>query len=430
MIERTSYRQDPIMNRVAISLLLSAAVAFQACSPEYLLGGTGGSGSTDTGSRAGDRSDAGPNGGGPPAGNLSDAGPSGGVPWQGDPSDSELGPDSSVAYAGRGGSSSSANAGTAGYLALGGRSGSVMCSTGIRTGGDVNPCLAQSGASPSAQCHAYQLIGAYWNRTSTTEPCIESVDQISPSTGTAIERGLLADLNTWSTEAFVESVDGLRVYAIGETVDRTPNLYVLDLSTGLTTVVPVAANYVLAGALASGRLLGVFWNGQAEVVHFIDPRNGSFTLAGTLTGLTWWGSQIVLDRAKNRVYALGQADQTSPTQLYTLDLADRSVSTQLLDWRGFFGGVTSSGLIVAADVYGAGWSVATIDPLTAEVTRRGTFLDLSGMGYLVFDPTRNVAHTVSFDSSQDRVSYLFSVNLTSGASTKLPTGQPYQLAKQ
>lgn len=423
----------------ALVVVLAGLGSLAACAPEYVLGGSsdggapvapggGSSGAfpvSEGGAGASHFAGAGAGGGG-----ASHSAGSGGVPSAGS------------SAIGRGGASGSMSVSMAGSPdGAAGAPGPLVCGTGIRGGGYVNPCLylAQGGGEAGAggagtpgECHAYDLIGAYWNRTSETAACIESVDDISPTTGIGIERGLLADLNTWSTEQFVESEDGLRVGAIGFTTDHQTKLYMLDLTTGITSAVAVAADYMLAGVLTSGQFVGAYWNGSAEQVDLIEPTTGAVTPVGTLGDLHWWSNQFVLDRAAHRVYALGSpGDPGASSKLYSLDLTDGTLTSQPFSWDGFIGGVTSAGQIVGAN-FGltTGWYVVTIDPTTLVMKQKGALVDIGGLSYLVYDSTQNIAYSVTLDSSSDGNSYLFGFNLTTGVETKVPTSQRYQLAKQ
>lgn len=432
--------------------VLAGLGSLAACAPEYVLGGASDGGSPDalgggvsSSSGAFPLTDAGTGGAGAShvaggAGTTYVAGSSGathlagsgGVPGAGG---------SRVSQGGVGGSVTATMAGSPDGAA--GAPGPLVCGTGIRGGGYVNPCVYQrqagaggeagaGGAGTSGECHAYDLIGAYWNRTSETAACIESVDDISPATGVGIERGLLADLNRWGVEQFVESEDGLRVGAIGLTVDQQTKLYVLDLTTGITSAVAVAANYTLAGALGSGQFVGAYWTGSAEQVDLIEPITGAVTPVGTLGDLHWWSSQLVLDRAAHRVYALGSPGELgNPSKFYSLDLTNGTVSSQPFPWNGFIGGVTTDGQIVGANFDPTtGWHVVTIDPTTLAMKQKGALVDIGGLSYLVYDSTQNIAYSVTIDSSPDGKSYLFGFNLTTGVETKVPTSQRYQLAKQ
>jgi hypothetical protein len=427
-----------------LGFVLAVLASLAACAPEYVLGGSpeGGAPATpDSGVSNSSGTFAVPDGGasqgGTSRGGASQGGTghvvsSGGVSSAGNPG---------TALGDAGGSTSTSTAGAPDGAA--GAPGPLVCGTGIRGGGYVNPCLnagqagagneaGAAGAGTPAQCHAYDLIGAYWNRTSETAACIESVDDLSPTTGFGIERGLLADLNTWSTEQFVETEDGLRVGAVGSTLDEGHKLYVLDLTTGITSWVSVSEDYMLAGVLSSGQFVGAYWTGSEEQVDLIEPTTGAATRVGTLGDLQWWSNQFVLDRAANCVYALGApAGSNAPSKLYSLALTDGMVSSQPFPWDGFIGGVTPDGQIVGADFDStSGWYCATIDPVTAVVTKKGALVDIGGLSSLVYDSTQNIAYSVTLDSSSNGISYLFGLDLTTGVETKVQTSHEYTLAKQ
>jgi hypothetical protein len=411
-----------------LGFVLVGLASLAACAPEYVLGG-----SSDGGAYAVSGAGFSSASGASPVleGGASYVAGSGGIAKAGSP-----GVD-------RGGAGGSMNVSAGGAPdGAGGAPGPLVCSTGIRGGGYVNPCLSvgeagagneagATGAGTPGECHAYDLIGAYWNHTSETASCIESVDDLSPTTGVGIERGLLADLNMWSTEQFVETEDGLKVGAVGWTVDRQPKLYVLDLTTGLTSSVSVPEDYLLAGVLASGQFVGAYWTGSVEQVDLIDPTTGVATRVGTLGDLQTWSDQFVLDRKANRVYALGTPAGTAPSKFYSLDLADGTVSSQTFAWDGFIGGVTPDGQVVGANFdLTNGWYVVTIDPITVAMTQKGALTNINGLAYLVYDSTQNIAYSVTEDSTSNGISYLVGLDLTTGVETMVQTGQSYSLAKQ
>ena len=467
MIDRAATRQDKIMKReAALGLSLIVVASFAACAPQYELGGAAIGGAPGGGSAAlsgapsvagGGSFNAGGFGGGASgAAMVGKAGSGGrsGVSSTGGTSGTKGG-----AAGATGGTAGAAGgtAGTAGATGPIGEAGAgsgpapVVCGSGVRLGGYTNPCFASSfgeagagGAAASdiptnGQCHAFDLIGAYANETSTTGACVQSVDDISPATGVGIERGLLSDLNTWGGAAFVESEDGLRVAAIGFNASHDYGFYALDLTTGVTTSARLlnASNPVLVGELSPGQWVAADWDGQSEeVAYLVDVRTGTWSVAGQFKSLRFWNGQIVLDRASRNLYALGTPVMGSPTLFYTLGAIGGpvgqawTVSYRALDWDGLLGGVTLDGQIVGASSDSNGWYVATIDPLTLAVTRKGAFGDIGGMTYLVYDSTQNTAYTVGSSPTSNGASFVYSVNLTNGASTKVATAHPYLLAKQ
>jgi hypothetical protein len=125
---------------------------------------------------------------------------------------------------------------------------------------------------------------------------------------------------------------------------------------------------------------------------------------------------------------LGRPSGAAVGKLYQVDLATGASSSQAFDWSGFIGGVTTDGLIVGADSASGAWYVAVIDPLTAAVTKKGTFSGIDGVSSVVYDSTLNVAPTVGTDARG--TAYLYSVDLTTGVGTQVPTNGNYILAKQ
>jgi len=252
--------------------------------------------------------------------------------------------------------------------------------------------------------------------------CVEPVDDISAASGVSIERGMLGNLHTWSDQ-FVESEDGLRVGAVGTSINGKLELHLLDLASGTSRSVPIAHVDWLAGVLSSGEFVGSYFENNNLHVELVDPLSGTATPVGSISGVASWGGQSALDRAKNRWYALAGSNR-----LYSLDLSNGSSSSLPLPWDGFLGGVTSTGQIVAAGSDGSGWVVSVIDPLTASVIKKGMLGDLSAAASLVYDPALGIAHTVGM--SAQGVTSLYSLDLASGVSTQVPLKRSYILAKQ
>ena len=330
----------------------------------------------------------------------------------------------------RGFAGAAPSAGAGGFAGGGVAGGPPSCSMGLHSGGYVNPCLSAGDAGSggaSDECRAFDLVGAYWNGT-TTGSCIEPVDDVSATSGVGIERGTLGDLHTWS-EQFVETEDGLRVGAIGMTVNGTLEFHLLELATGISTSVPVAHLYSLAGVLSTEPLavVGAYISGNSLLVDLINPLTGAAERVATITGVTAWGTEIVLDHARNHVYALADSSSGS-SSLYDIDLSDGSSSSQPLPWSGYIGGVTTNGQIVGMSKVASNWTVSTIDPTTNTVTQRGTLTDFGGGSAIVYDPTLNVAHTVS--TNAQGVNLLYSLDLASGAETQVEVKHGYVLAKQ
>jgi len=399
--------------------------SFAACAPTPIGGSADGGAAPTAGTVAvgGDNATGGVSAGGSPScGNLCGG-------WSGSTVIGHAG----APQTGTGGSSSTSMdggtpVGEAGAVNAGGApSGPVTCSTGVHESGSVNPCASPGEAGAGADCQSYDLVAAYWNG-SLSSNCIEGVDHVRVETGEGVPRGMLADLHTWSSQQFVETRDGLRVGAIGMTVDQSNKLYVLDLTSGATTSVTVAHAYTLAGVASSGKFVGAYWTGSVEQVDLIDGTTGTTTPVGALGDLQWWSDQLVLDRQNHRVYALGSPTNTPASELYTLDLATGVSSSAPLAWAGFIGGVTATGQLVGANKDGSGWFVALIDPNTRTVTRKGSFGDLQGMGALVYDSTRGVAHTVGSNASGS--AFLYNLDLATGIDTQAPTNLRYVLAKQ
>jgi hypothetical protein len=317
------------------------------------------------------------------------------------------------------GASGAAGSGTAGSPPL-------TCSTGVRGGGYVDPCLTAGSGGASGECRAFDLVGAYWNGI-MSDACIEAVDDVSAATGVGIERGMLGDLHTWESEQFAESEDGLRVGAVGTSQAGERELHLLELASGVSRSVPIAHDYSLAGVLSSGAFVGMYLENGSLFVELIDSLTGKGTSVGSVADVSGWSSQLVLDRPKNRVYALADSISGS-TSLYNIDLSNGASSSNPLPWNGFLGGVTTDGQIVAMSSGAGVWTVSLIDPLTAIATKRGIFSGLSGASFLVYDSTLGVAHTVS--SNAQGATILYNFDLASGKATEVATKRTYTLAKQ
>ena len=240
--------------------------------------------------------------------------------------------------AGGTGASGAAGSGIAGAPPL-------TCSTGTREGGYASPCFLPGAAGSNAECRAFDLVGAYWNG-SMSGSCIEPVDDVSPTTGLGIERGMLGDLHSWEAEQFAETEDGLRVGAVGRTLTGTLELHLLELASGASWSVAIAQDYSLAGVLASGAFVGMYLANGSLFVDLIDPLTGKATSVTSVADIRGWSSQVVLDRPKNRVYTLADSGSGS-TSLYNIDLSNGASSSTPLPWNGFLGGVTTDGQIVA-----------------------------------------------------------------------------------
>ncbi len=321
------------------------------------------------------------------------------------------------------------SAGAGGALGAAGSAGAggatPVCSSGVRGGGYVDLCVPPASGATS-DCRAFDLVGAYSNG-SMSESCTETVDDVSATSGVGIARGMLGDLHDWASEQFAESEDGLRVGAIGRTSGGELEFHLLELASGNSWAVPIAHDYSLAGVLSSGAFVGASLSNGGLIVDLIDPLTGNVSSVGRIADIGGWSSQVVLDRANNRAYAL--ADPLSgPTNLYSIDLSNGSSSSKPLPWNGFLGGVTRNGQIVAMSTDGGGWTVSLIDPLTANATQQGPFANLNGASYLVYDAILGVAHTVS--SNAQGLIFLYNFDLGHRATTQVEIKRSYFLAKQ
>ena len=265
--------------------------------------------------------------------------------------------------------------------------------------------------------------GAYWDGS------VEPVDLVSASTGSGVQKGVLGDLYEWSDQ-IVETADARHVVAIGANGAGLTKLYVLDTQSGLTNSVPIGREYALAGALASGALVGADTGGTSVLsVDVIDLATGSAVTVGTIEGIYSWTRQLALDVPRHRVYAIASPHtDPSSTRFYSFDLSNGASTSQPLAWDVFLGGVASDGQIVMSKNWPTSWFVGLIDPDTMAVTWKGQMGDMYAGSYLVYDPTTHVAHTVGVDQALN--SYLYTFDLARNVSTKVPTKSGYVLAKR
>jgi hypothetical protein len=164
------------------------------------------------------------------------------------------------------------------------------------------------------------VVGVFWNGSA------EEVDLVDPTTGVGASVGQLGDLHTWPDQPAYDHEANI-VYAWGWNQANDQFLYGLNVVTHVSQAVPVSLgnwSYPLGGVAPSGAVVGMTWNGAAEVVMSLDPMTGISMPQGTLLGLhdiAQWGA-ITYDGNAGIAYAIGMPDGSNTANtLYTLDLA-------------------------------------------------------------------------------------------------------------
>ena len=325
-----------------------------------------------------------------------------------------------------GGSAGATDAGASGNGDAGAYGDAPVCRGNHANSGYMTAC--PNSAAPGNDCHAFELVAAYWIG-GTYYKCIEAVEDVSPLTGLGVGRGYLSDLNSWSNQ-LVERADATGVDAIGLNFFGKYRLYSLSLAGGSAYSAAVAHDYVLAGVLSSGMVVGLYTEGGDATVDLISEQGGATVNVGSIVDLKVWSSQAVLDRVNNKVIAVGSPAANLPSELYTFDLSLGSTFALPLSLQSsvYLGGVTADGKVVAADHDANGWFIELITPSSGSVEKKGYLADLTGFFQLVYDPVLGVAHTVGTNTLSHP--FLYNFDLATGTVSQVATNSGYVLAKQ
>jgi hypothetical protein len=170
--------------------------------------------------------------------------------------------------------------------------------------------LAQSG----------KLLGFTWDGVSSSEKMFS----LDPTTGIAVEVGVVGDLQSWQTETTYSSTTD-EVYVAGITAADEHKLYVMNGTTGALvrsvpftlSGMPVQSPLGLA-TNSAGDLIGYRWNGTAEQMLRIDPMTGVTIEIGLVGDLQFWSTVADVNVTNDRAYVIG-TNAANENKLYTLD---------------------------------------------------------------------------------------------------------------
>jgi hypothetical protein len=313
-------------------------------------------------------------------------------------------------------------------------SGGRSATTSVAQGGGESGTAGGTVGQPLELQAGFNFVGAFWDGASGGGA--ERVDLLDPTSGVAVPLGHLGDLHAWSGQLAL-TADAARVFAFGLDGSNHLALYTMELATGQSTKVSVAATeYLLAGVTDEGLAIAVRWTGSAEVVELLDPVTGALTPAGDFGDMGSWIGQYVYDRAARVVHVVGSPANSFALDLYSLALDTHACTHTPVEHEYFLGGVTAEGAVLGAYWNGPGWDsgaerVDAIDPITGAAADLGQLGDLHTWSVNAITYDRMTGRVHAHGTSWAGLGRLYTLDLGTGASTAvtLPQEREYQVAR-
>lgn len=153
-----------------------------------------------------------------------------------------------------------------------------------------------------------------WGNTSTSTAEYGALD---PETGGVVTRGEVGDLTSWINQA---TVDGDRLYVVGNDPASQGKLYVLDIPSGeLLREVPTGPYTLAIAGMHEGDLI-VMWGTMAmSIMQFgtLDTETGETTARGDVGDLVYWLAKSMI--WGDTLLTIG-GNSTDQWKLYAIDL--------------------------------------------------------------------------------------------------------------